>query len=191
MEKIKGFESIAFLIGLTLIIVGLAVIVDTWSYTQGNIDDFSIAEENNAFVDNKITQEFDCSKGDKITGEIKSLKIKSEDEDEKKYPFNIYILDKENFEKYPQREGLEYAFVKENVEEIEFDEEIPKEGKWYVVIDNTEVITGAKEGEIDLSVEYYVKRESNYRYLPIIIGVVFVGIAVYLKFFSDNYDEYE
>lgn len=44
MEKIKGFESIAFLIGLTLIIVGLAVIVDTWSYTQGNIDDFSIAE---------------------------------------------------------------------------------------------------------------------------------------------------
>lgn len=77
------------------------------------------------------------------------------------------------------------------MEEIEFDEEIPKEGKWYVVIDNTEVITGAKEGEIDLSVEYYVKRESNYRYLPIIIGVVFVGIAVYLKFFSDNYDEYE
>lgn len=188
MEESKGIESIAFLIGLTLIIVGIAVIADTWSFTQGTIDDFASEER---YFDNYITQEFDCNEGDKIKGEVKSEKLSKDENDNVKYPFNIYILNEKNFEKFPQKEGLEYAYVKENINEVDFEVKVFEEGIWYVVIDNAKVEEGAKEGDLDLAVEYYVKKDSNFKYFPIILGVVIVGIGVYLKYFYQPYDDYE
>lgn len=180
MEKIKAIDSIAFLIGLTLIIVGIAVISDTWSFTQGKVDDYSSED---GFVDDYIVQEFDCNKGDKIKGEIKSDKVKNEGNEERNYPFDIYIINQENFEKFREEEGLEYGLVRKNIEKIKIDFKVPKSGKWYVIIDNTEIVEGAKEGDLDLVVEYYIKRDTNYKYVPIIIGGILVGLAVYIKFF--------
>lgn len=75
--------------------------------------------------DNGYSYEFELMKGNHLKGEISS-----------DGPIDIYFVDDENFDKWDKNRRFDSEDCNEGVLETNIDYEVPREGTWYLIIEN-------------------------------------------------------